>query len=604
MDGALGPTSELDFDPEAVREKYRQERDKRLRSDGEDQYVEAAGEFARYQDYDPYVEAGFTRPRLTDEVDVAIIGAGFSGMLAAARLKEAGVTSVRILSNAGDFGGTWYWNRYPGAQCDVDAYCYLPLLEELGYMPKEKYAFGDEIFEHCRRIGRAYNLYENTCFQTIVSEIRWDEAIKRWRIRTNHDDDMKARFVITAVGGTSHVKLPGIPGIETFQGHSFHTSRWDYGYTGGDINGNLHKLSDKRVAIIGTGATAIQVVPHLGASAKHLYVFQRTPSSVDVRGNKPTDIEWFRSQGPGWQRARRENFNDIVGGLPFEVDLVNDGWTEIGRTMKSPVVPIKDTDGADEAALRSELVDLAKMHQLRGRVDEIVKDRATAEALKAWYNRFCKRPTFNDGFLPTFNQPNVTLVDVSDTKGVERIVPNGIVTGGREYQVDCIVYSTGFEVSGPIRRRIGFEILGREGRSLYDHWADGHRTLHGHSSHGFPNWFYIGVGQNGFTANMTSMFDEQAQHISHIIRDVKARGATTVEPTAEAEGEWVKLIRQLNGASAQFLESCTPGFYNNEGRSERTGTLFGESYGPGANAFSALMEDWRQNGDLAGLKLD
>jgi cyclohexanone monooxygenase len=594
----------LDFDPDALRERYRQERDKRLRPDGEAQYVEVSGPFARYAEEDPYADPDFTRAPLSDHVEVAIIGGGFSGLLAAARLREAGVDDFRIIEAGGDFGGTWYWNRYPGAQCDIESYCYLPLLEELGYIPKEKYSYVGEIFEHSQRIGRAYGLYDVACFQTRVNRLSWDEGLKRWRIQTNRGDDMKARFVIMALGTASRAKLPGIPGLQTFEGHSFHTSRWDYGYTGGDTTGNLTKLADKRVAVIGTGATAIQCVPYVGQHAQHLYVFQRTPSSVDLRGNKPTDDGWAQSLQPGWQRARRHNFADIVEGRPFQEDLVNDGWTDIFRSLMAFArsIPKGEKLAPQEIARRAELADFVKMNKIRARVDETVQDPAAAEALKPWYRQFCKRPTFNDEFLPTFNRPNVTLVDVSAAKGVERITRTGVVANGVEYPVDCIIYASGFEISTAFRRRVGFEITGRDGLSLYDYYKDGFRTLHGHSSRGFPNWFYIGIGQNGLSVNMTAMFDDQAQHIAYIIKEAKARGAVTVEPTPEAEEAWVETIRSVAIANRDFQNACTPGYYNNEG-GERSGGLNGQTYTPGINKFNALLAEWRAKGDLAGLEL-
>ena len=604
MDDA-GSAPILDFDPDALRERYRQERDKRLRADGEAQYIELAGDFARYAEEDPYADPSFTRAPLTDEIEVAIIGGGFSGLLAAARLREAGVDDFRIIEAGGDFGGTWYWNRYPGAQCDIESYCYLPLLEELGYIPKEKYSYVGEIFEHSQRIGQAYGLYDVACFQTRVNQLSWDEGLKRWRIQTNRGDDMKARFVIMALGTASRAKLPGIPGIETFEGHSFHTSRWDYGYTGGDTTGGLTGLSDKRVAVIGTGATAIQCVPFVGKYAQHLYVFQRTPSSVDLRGNKPTDEAWAQSLQPGWQRARRHNFADIVEGRPFKEDLVNDSWTDIFRNLASGIAAAMargEKLTPQEAAKKAELADFAKMNKIRARVDETVKNPDAAEALKPWYRQFCKRPTFNDEFLPTFNRPNVTLVDVSAAKGVERITKTGVVANGVEYPVDCIIYASGFEISTAFRRRIGFEINGRDGLSLYDYYKDGFRTLHGHSSRNFPNWFYIGVGQNGLSVNMTAMFDDQARHIAYIIQEAKARGAVTVEPTAEAEEAWVEVIRSVAIANRDFQNACTPGYYNNEG-GERSGGLNGQTYTPGINKFNALLAEWREKGDLAGLEL-
>ncbi len=593
--------ADLDFDPDALREKYREERDKRLREDGPDQYIELSGQWARFAEEDPYVEPGFTRPPITEQIDVAIIGGGFSGLLASARLMEAGVEDFRVIEAGGDFGGTWYWNRYPGAQCDIESYCYLPLLEELNYMPKEKYSYAPEIFEHSQRIGRHYGLYEKTHFQTRVRSIDWDQATKRWRISTNRDDDIRARFVIMALGTASRAKLPGVPGIDEFEGHSFHTSRWDYGYTGGDTNGGMTKLGDKRVAIIGTGATAIQAVPRVAQYAKHLYVFQRTPSSVDLRGNKPTDPEWWNSLQPGWQRQRRDNFGGILAGQEFEVDLVDDAWTDIFKNvMRAP-----KSDGPltpEEMGRLMEIADFKKMNQIRERVETTVQDPSTAEPLKPYYRQFCKRPTFNDEYLPCFNQDNVTLVDVSEAKGVERITAAGVVANGQEYEVDCIIYASGFEISTQFKRRLGIDIHGRDGHSLFDYWADGFKTLHGFSTRGFPNWFYIGVSQNALSVNMTQMFDEQARHISYIIAEVQKRGATTVEPTAEGQQAWVDLISSMQVMQTSFFESCTPGYYNNEGNlADRKA---GGVYVPGLNAFNRLLEDWRAEGSLDGLELD
>jgi cyclohexanone monooxygenase len=597
-DGGLG------FDPDALRDKYRRERDKRLRTDGEDQYLAVEGKHARYADEDPFAPAGFERAPVADEIEVAVVGGGFSGMLAAARLREVGVTDIRIIEGGADFGGTWYWNRYPGAQCDIESYCYLPLLEELGYMPKEKYSFAPEIFEHCQRIGRAYDLYGITLFQTRVQQLRWDEALKRWHVLTSRGDDIKARFVVMATGPASRPKLAGIPGIDDFKGHSFHTSRWDYAYTGGDHGGSLTKLADKRVAVIGTGATAIQCVPHLGAHAKALYVFQRTPSSVDLRGNKPTDPEWVKSLQPGWQRERRENFSQVVTGQPFEVDLVHDAWTDIFRNLQTMA-----SFGGKEGSLTAEAQDLAeiadfqKMNQVRARVDQTVLDPATAEALKPWYRQLCKRPTFNDDYLAAFNRPNVTLVDVSSSRGVERITENGVVANGVEYEVDCIIFATGFEIGTAVRRRMDFDILGEGGRSLLDYWSLGVRTLHGHSTRGFPNWFFVGVSQNGLSVNMTFMFDEQARHIAYIIGQTKAKGALTVQPTAEAQAAWVAEIRRTSVINQAFLEGCTPGYYNSEGKfAEAVGNYAKEFYAPGAGIFNEILADWRATGVLEGLE--
>jgi cyclohexanone monooxygenase len=603
LDQAASGASELDFDPDALREKYRAERDRRLRPDANAQYVEAEGDFRHYVD-DPYVEPGFSRPPLADDVDVLVIGGGFGGLMAAARLREAGVKDIRILEKGGDFGGTWYWNRYPGAQCDIESYIYLPLLEETGYLPKEKYSFAKEIRAHARRIGETFDLYGSALFQTETTELRWLEDETRWLVSTNRGDRMRARYVVMSNGPLNRPKLPGIPGIEGFKGHSFHTSRWDYGYTGGDSEGGLTGLADKRVAIIGTGATAIQCVPHLGRHAKQLYVFQRTPSSVDVRGNRPTDPEWARTLTPGWQKRRMENFNTLVSGGHQDEDLVSDGWTDIIRNLGAAVAARKGDKALSpqELGREMELADFRKMNQIRARVDALVEDPATAEALKPWYRQFCKRPTFNDDYLPTFNRPNVTLVDTLG-RGVERVTEKGLVFDGVEYEVDCIIFATGFEVGTAYTRRAGFEIHGRDGQTLTGYWAGGLKTLHGFYSHGFPNCFHLGITQNTLTPNFPHMLDEQARHVAEVVRQANLHQAQKVEPTAEAEAGWVETIRRNALQNLQFRADCTPGYYNGEGRAGDGAGLFDGLYGPGSDAFFKLARDWRDEGKMAGLEM-
>jgi len=594
-------TTELDFDPDALRAKYREERDKRIRPDGNDQYVEVVGPFARFVE-DPYTE-WVDREPLTDLVEVVVLGGGFGGLLAGARLRDAGLapTDIRIIEKGGDFGGTWYWNRYPGAQCDVESYIYLPLLEELGYIPTEKYAHAPEILEHSRAIGRHFGLYDNALFQTEVRELRWDDADARWVVSTNRRDRMRARFVVSASGPLHRPKLPGVPGITSFRGHTFHTSRWDYDYTGGDSTGNLDRLADKVVGIIGTGATAVQCVPHLGAAAKHLYVFQRTPSSVDVRGNRPTDPEWVASLEPGWQRRRMENFNNLVSGIPEAEDLVDDGWTDIiGKLLVA--MRRKDADvSAGGIARTMELADFEKMNQVRARVDAIVEDPATAEALKPWYRQFCKRPCFHDEYLQTFNRPNVTLVD-TEGRGVDRITERGVVVGDVSYDLDCLIFATGFEVGTDYSRRAGCTIVGRDGVTLADKWSDGVRTLHGMHSHGFPNLFFMNTAQGGFTANFPHALEEMSTHLAHLVDRARARGVRVVEATEEAEDAWVQTIVQLARMGQSFLESCTPGYYNNEGKPGERAAQNG-FYGAGPVAYFQLLRAWRDDGTLAGLSL-
>jgi cation diffusion facilitator CzcD-associated flavoprotein CzcO len=597
---------EIDFDPEALHEKYLAERDRRLREDGAEQYVEVKAEFSHYVD-DPYVEQGFTREPVFDEVEVAIIGGGFGGLLMGARLREAGLERIRVVESAGDFGGTWYWNRYPGAMCDVESYCYLPLLEELGYMPKHKYSFAPEILEHSRNIARHYRLYDDALLQTGVTEMRWHEDGAHWIISTNRGDRFRARYVAMANGPLSRPKLPGIPGINEFRGHTFHTSRWDYGYTGGDSYGGLTKLADKRVGIIGTGATAVQAIPHLGEWAKQLYVFQRTPSSIDVRNNAETDPEWAASLTPGWQRRRQDNFNILVAGGDQDEDLVHDGWTDIFRNL---------TGAAAKAAAsklgrrltpreRAELMmysDYKKMNQVRARVDQIVKDPVTAEALKPWYRQFCKRPCFHDEYLQTYNRPNVTLVDTHG-RGVERLTETAVVANGQEYEVDCLIFATGFEVGTSYTRRAGYDIIGKAGVTLSEHWADGLRTLHGLTTHGFPNCFFLGFTQTAITISVPQALGEQADHVTYMIKESQARGRPTLEPTAEAEQAYCDEVRSLARLGERFYRECTPGYYNNEGMPQQRGGFFSDMYGAGPLAFFKKLADWRADGRLEGLAL-
>ncbi|MDY7104933.1 MAG: NAD(P)/FAD-dependent oxidoreductase [Actinomycetota bacterium] len=587
----------VDFDPDALREKYRAERDLRLRADANDQYVEVTGEYAHYVD-DPYTEPTEREP-LHDEVDVVVIGGGFGGLLVGARLRQAGVESVRIIEKGGDFGGTWYWNRYPGAMCDVESYVYLPLLEELGYVPTEKYSHAPEILEHSKAIARHFDLYRDALFQTEVTEMRWDDARARWIVSTNRGDAIGARFVTMASGPLHRPKLPGVPGIESFAGHSFHTSRWDYEYTGGDSDGNLTGLAGKRVGIIGTGATAVQCVPHLGETAEHLYVFQRTPSSIDVRDNRPTDPEWASGLEPGWQKRRMENFNNLVSGVPEPEDMVGDGWTDIigNLLLKMRQGQAIGGDGADPV----EIADFEKMNQIRARVDELVQDPATADALKPWYRQFCKRPCFHDEYLQTFNRPNVTLVDTRG-RGVDRIVPEGVVVGETTYEVDCLIYATGFEVGTSYTRRAGCELIGRDGVTLTEKWDDGVRTLHGMHSRGFPNCFIISPAQSGFTVNFPHMLDGQATHIGYIIDHALSNDVRVVEASQDAEDAWVDTIIEKAQGNLAFLESCTPGYYNNEGRPNERAAQNG-FYGGGAIEFLQILADWRTEGSLAGLEL-
>jgi len=620
---------ETSFDPDFLAQKYLEERDKRLRDDGNDQYLEIKGEFSYFAE-DPYVEEEIQRNPLEDEVEVIIIGGGFGGMLAAARLKEAGIKDFRIIEKGGDFGGTWYWNRYPGASCDIESYVYFPLLEETGFVPKKKYTDAPETLEYCRVLSKRFKLYEKACFQTEVTSTKWDEDIQRWIVETNKKDYMKAKYVVHSNGPLNRPKLPAIEGINDYKGHTFHTSRWDYKYTGGSSHGNLSNLKDKRIAVIGTGATAVQCVPHLGESAKQLYVFQRTPSSIDIRNNKETDEEWLIGQKPGWHNERRNNFESLLTGAPIKEDLVSDGWTEAFRLLFGSIrnrapsklkmlswaltsvaspemykVGLKQymtNKAMAHMDIRNamQMADYQKMEKVRSRADEIVQDKDTAESLKPYYNQFCKRPCFHDEYLQTFNLPNVELID-TDGKGLNKISEKGIVFEGKEYEVDCIIFATGFEVGTDYSRRAGYQIYGVDGISVSNKWQKGLSTFHGMHSKGFPNCFFFGPAQSGFTATYTYSLDEQSIHLAYILKSAKDRGASRIEASQKAEDDWVKTIIEKARITADFQEKCTPGYYNNEGKVNQNPQ--NNTYGAGPIEFFALMKKWRSKGTLEGLEL-
>jgi cation diffusion facilitator CzcD-associated flavoprotein CzcO len=592
------------IDHDALRVRYRAERDKRLRPDGNAQYLEPVGRFAHLLD-DPYTERVEREPR-SDEVTVAIIGGGFAGLCTGARLKEAGVDDVRIIEGAGDVGGAWYWNRYPGAMCDTAAMVYLPLLEETGHRPTQKYVFAPEIFGHARRIAEQYGLYGNALFSTQVTSLEWDDDACRWVIRTDRGDAIRARFVAMGTGPLHRPKLPGIPGIESFAGHTFHTSRWDYGYTGGSPDGEpMTGLADKRVGIIGTGATAVQCIPPLGRDAAELYVFQRTPSSIDVRNNHPIDPDDVAALPPGWQREWQLNFATLQTGGFADEDLVKDGWTDIAQRIRDRIVAAMgsgDEVTPDDLIRAYEDSDDEKMEEIRARVDAVVDDPTTAEALKPWYRQLCKRPCFHDEYLQTYNRPDVDLVD-TDGKGVERIDETGVVVAGRHYDLDCIIFASGFEVGTDYARRAGYETVGRGGETLSEHWAGGMRTKHGIHVHGFPNLFIVGPSQGAnLISNITHNLTEAGTTIACVVAHALEVGADEVEVTEEAERAWVEM---LEGTSASFLGNpdCTPGYYNNEGQPvgprER---LNASGYPQGPVAYFHYIDRWRGSGEFDGLE--
>ncbi len=526
-----------------IKQKFAEERDLRLkyRPEGTAQFTsDFTGELKKYS-VDVYADAYVERPAITDSVEVLFIGGGFSALLTSARLRERGVESIRIVERGADVGGTWYWNRYPGIACDVVAYDYLPLLDELDYVPRNHYAKGEEIFAHCKAIATKYNLYDLAVFQTTVISTVWLEAEQIWQITTDRGDCMKARFVICANGTLSKPKLAKIDGIETFQGHSFHTSQWDYAYTGDDLS----RLSDKTVGIIGTGATAVQAVPGLAEAAKELYVFQRTPSSIDIREDWPTDPNWARSLKPGWQAKRRERA--ILGPELTEEQLAK-------RAAMS----------REEKIRRQENGNIDYMMRIHKRIDSIVKNQETADALKPWYMFMCKRPCFHNDYLPSFNRSNVHLVDTHG-QGIREINAKGPIFNGEQFELDLLIYATGYEVQ---KTGIYNRIEGINGLELNDKYSTGMRTLLGIHSVGFPNLFIMGGQQASFQFNLTYMLQTQGDHIAECIAYARKNAHHTIEPTAESEEWWVQQVIANRGKTSRS-EDCTPGYYNSEGENKR-----------------------------------
>jgi cation diffusion facilitator CzcD-associated flavoprotein CzcO len=566
----LRPTEKPQEFYDKVKQKFAEARDLRLsyRPEGQKQYTsDLTGELAKYE-VDPWVETVIERAPISDFVECLFIGGGFSALLTAARLREKGVESIRIVERGGDVGGTWYWNRYPGAACDVSAYDYMPLLDELGFVPNSFFAKGPEIFAHCQEIARRYDLYDLAVFQTTVTSTAWDEKAKLWRVTTDRGDTMSARFVICANGTLSKPKLSKIEGMDKFKGHSFHSSRFDYAYCGADLS----NLKDKVVGIIGTGASAVQIIPRAGRAAKELYVFQRTPSAIDIRDDIPTDPGWAAGLKPGWQKERiRKHVESTAPGF---------GLTE---EQKAELAALP----REEKIRRQENQNIEHQMRIHARVDEIVKDKATAEALKPWYMHRCKRPCYDDEYLPAFNLPNVHLVDTNG-KGVTEINERGVVFEGQEYPVDVLIYATGFEVQVT---GIYNDIRGENGLSLNDKYAEGMRTVFGIHSSGYPNLFIMGGYQASFQFNLTFMLQTQGQHIAECIKYVRDSNYTTIDAAPETEEWWVQEVIRHRGKTNRNAE-CTPGYYNFEGESNRRQD---GNYNGGMKQYVSHLEEMQKN---------
>ncbi|MFZ4517746.1 MAG: flavin-containing monooxygenase [Microthrixaceae bacterium] len=592
------------FDPEAVRARYLAERDRRLvegRADIRD--LDHDDRFARYRD-DPFTPQQQRDP-VDDDTDVVILGGGIAGLLVGVELRKAGVDRFRIVDRAGGVGGTWYWNRYPGVMCDVESYIYLPLLEEMGYVPTRRYASGEEILAHLQAVADRHDLARDALFHTGVTRATWDEERGRWLVETDRGDRISTRYYVLASGILNLLKLPTIEGMEDFAGHSFHSARWDYAYTGGGPGSPMTELGERTVAVLGTGATGIQCVEPLAEAARHVLVFQRTPSAIGERGNRPTDPSFAEHLEPGWQQRRMDNFQAVMLGRPVDEDLTDDGWTHHYARVQNPPRKAPDESFGDFLR-RAEAIDYGIMEAHRRRVEELVADPDTAEHLKPWYRYLCKRPCFHDEYLSAFNRPNVTLVDCPG--GIDRVTERGPVVDGHQYDVDCIVYATGFEAElTPLHRRVGHPIVGVDGLTLAERWADGASSLFGMMVRGCPNLFAMPApGQQAVvTVNYTQLAVLGAEFVGRTAGMLVDRGAPVFEVTAEAEEDWTgKVVASFVDGSA-VMAACTPSRINNEGHPEllnpRNGN-FGRGFGD-YFAYRDLLRAWLDAGDLDGLEL-
>ncbi|MPY92185.1 MAG: SidA/IucD/PvdA family monooxygenase [Acidimicrobiia bacterium] len=530
--------------------KYREFKEARR---GAADYMAMEGDFSKYLQ-DVYSTDPVPRDALTDECEILVVGAGFAGLLLWYKLREAGFLDVRFCEKGGDVGGTWYWNRYPGIACDVESYSYLPLLEEMEYFPTMKFASGFEILEYCQSMAEKFDFYDHCLFHTTVQSTEWDEANGRWTVVTDRGDAMRARYVVLANGILTSPKLARIEGMETFEGETFHTSRWDY-------NVDLH---GKRVGIIGTGATAVQAIPELAKIVEELYVFQRTPSTIDVRDQRATTSEeidaW--SKEPGWAKARRARFSKISAGRT--AIKANDDYLA-GRVPDFKERKQHEEGLSPEQILQKQLdANFRIMEQVRARVDAIVEDPKTAEALKPYYPYGCKRPTFHDEYLPTFNKPHVTLVDTAP-RGVTEINENGVVHDGTEYPLDVLIYATGFQWMATSTFNM---VTGRGGQTLSEKWqSEGTKTFLGLHSHGFPNLFIVtGPQGGGGSFNFTDAINDHGDYIAWMLQTMRDQRIDVVDVKKETEDAYAEHCRLMDMSTAP-LRDCIS-YYNGHGEAE------------------------------------
>ncbi|KAI3396947.1 hypothetical protein diail_11560 [Diaporthe ilicicola] len=629
------------IDIQALANKYAEEKQRRTRLDGlaQNEELEESRRFSSLAD-DPFVDhdaLNARHPALKDgqQVLVIILGAGFGGIIFAARLIEAGVKpeDIRLVDVAGGFGGTWYWNRYPGVMCDTEASVYLPLLEEMGYMPKHKYSYGEEIRGHCERIASHYGFADKAMFRTAITKAEWNDETRLWSVAMEQNRGpgsgkvtlrAYSQFICLCNGVLNHPKAPKVPGLEDFKGQMFHAARWNYDITGGSpADQQLTKLREKKVGILGTGPTAIQAIPKLAGASKELYVFQRTPASIGYRNQQATDqAEWVThiTAKPGWQLERVRNFELLCQGEPADDRFMTDGWTKLKTfaafTGRSDA-PVMTKDVVQSHVNDYIELDAPYQDRIRQRVDEVVRDPQTAKALKPWYPTWCKRPGFHDEYLDTFNLPNVHLVDIADTKGISGASAKGLFVGEKEIELDVLVLSTGFRPIVNLEdpdpgAKSNTIIIGRDSIPMADKWAaKGAATLFGSMTRSFPNLFLSGIVQSAVSPNNTGALDALARHTAYIVTESLRRAddasRVAVEPSAEAEESWSAEVLKYDLYSSP-IAVCTPGYFNCElealrpvSEEEELKRRRGSCYLRGLPAFRKVLGDWKTDGQMAGL---
>ncbi|KAM5350330.1 hypothetical protein ACJ41O_006835 [Fusarium nematophilum] len=617
-----------------VHEKYQVEKSKRLREDKLGQYLDPSlSETFKRLAADPWHaddEAEFGPHRSPEVVDgshvkLLIIGGGFGGLTFASRFVEQGVLApqdILFVDSAGGFGGTWYWNRYPGLMCDIESASYMPLLEETGYVPKNKYAYGPELLRYAELLASKFSLSTRGLFRATVQKTAWDDDAHEWVTTIIREAEpsavaIRSDLVLLATGILNRPKLPKLAGLGDFQNPIFHTARWDYRSTGGSpSNPDLDRLQGKRVGIVGTGASAIQAIPHLAKWAKELYVFQRTPVGVDERGQQDLDPEEWHANiaaAKGWQLERRQNLADFSANASPEKNLAQDGWTRAPTycaLVGSPRIATVTVETLPDYIRYLHELDFPRQQQIRARIDNIVKDRETAEALKPWYASWCKRPLFSDLYLSSYNQPNVRLVN-TDGKGLDRLTETGVVACGKEYEVDVLIFSTGFNTytSGSPAKRAEMAITGRGSYSMDQKWEDGVGTLHGLFTRDFPNLMMLGITQSGASPNFLYSSDCMARHAAYILskatKGTRESCKVVIEPTQEGEEAWTREIVK-NAIASMPVAGCTPSYMNSEGEvfsNDLEKTARGLIWGRGMNDFAELIAAWREEGSMKGLDI-